>query len=284
MSRLAFVAGIAIVLSGCSPTPPLRVLTDPREIIVTAIRTTAALSYVRIHADVKVSSVGAGAGAGDFQVAMDVDLDVRHGQRAGRIATKGLAGIAENGPPGQGPDVQEFINTVDASFMRTGGAARWSKTGERSGDAGPTNAQFASIEALLSNPAVTLQLGDPAACSLGTCYRVLATAPGDVAVQAIGLGLGAPRGADVAVGMPPLTFDVLVDQATGLMSEVRFAATVQGTRNELVLVLSNPDLVVQIVAPPPGLTDDLDVNIGGGFRGGGVEPAPTPIGIESPSP
>jgi hypothetical protein len=289
MSRPAFAAfaiAIAIVLLGCSSTPPARVLTDPREIIVTAIRTTAALSYVRIHADVKVSSVGAAAGPGDFRVAMDVDIDIRHGQRAGRTATTGQAGLAENGAPGRREDVQEFINTVDASYMRTGGAARWAKTGGRNVDTGPTNAQFASIEALLSNPAVTLQLGEPAACSLGTCYRVLATAPGDVAVQAIGLGLGAPRGADVPAGMPPLTFDVLVDQATGLMSEVRFAATVQGTRNELLLVLSNPDLIVQIVAPPPGLTDNADDNTGG-FGGGGVappEPAPTPLGVESPSP
>ena len=58
MSRLAFVAAIAIVLSGCSPAPPARVLTDPREIIITAIRTTASLSYVRVHADIKVSPVG----------------------------------------------------------------------------------------------------------------------------------------------------------------------------------------------------------------------------------
>jgi hypothetical protein len=133
---------------------------------------------------------------------------------------------------------------------------------------------------------VKLELDEPAACSLGTCYHVVATAPGDTAVQAIGAAMGSadtPNG----VAMPALTFDVLVDQATGLMSEVRFSATFQGTTNQLALLFSNPDLVVQIVAPPPGLTDDLDVNIGGGFRGGGVppaEPAPTPVGTESPVP
>lgn len=287
MSRLAFVAAIAtaIVLGGCSPEPPARVLTDPHEILVSAIRTTAALSYVRIHADVKVSSVGGGGaiGAGDFQLVLDVDLDVRHGQRVGRIATKGPAGLAENGPPGQRADVQEFITMLDASYMRNGGAARWTKTGGRNDGNGPTNAAFASIEGLLSNPGVKLELGEPAACTLGTCYHVVATAPGDTAVKAIGAAMGS---ADISSGvaMPPLTFDVLVDQSTGLISEVRFSATFQGTTNQLALLFSNPDLVVQIVAPPPGLTDDLDINIGGGFRGGGVEPAPTPIGIESPSP
>ena len=288
MSRLAFVAAIAIVVIGCSPTPPARVLTDPHEILVSGIRTTAALSYIRIHADLKVSSIGGGGavGAGDFQLVLDVDLDVRHGQRAGRIATKGPAGMAENGPPGQRADVQEFITMLDASYMRNGGAARWTRTRGPNSDPGPTNAQFASIEALLANPGVKLELGDPVACSLGTCYHVVATAPGDIAVQAIAAAMGAgDRSAGVA--MPPLAFDVLVDQTTGLISEVRFSATVQGTTNQVALLFSNPDLVVQIVAPPPGLTDDLDVNIGGGFRGGGVppaEPAPTPVGTESPVP
>jgi len=281
MSRLALVAAIAIVLSGCSPESPARILTDPREIIVTAIRTTAALSYVRIHADVKVSSIGGGvpAGAGDFQLVLDVDLDIRHGQRAGRITTKGPAGLAENGPPGQRADVQEFITMVDASYLRNAGAARWAKTRDPNGDRGPTNAQFASIEALVSNPGIKLELGEPVACSLGTCYHVVATAPGDIAVQAIGAALGS-RDISSGVAMPPLAFDVLVDQATGLMSEVRFAATVQGTRNELALVFSNPDLVVQIVAPPPGLTDDGGDNTGG-FGGGGVAPAPTPLALGS---
>ena len=275
MSRLAFVAAIAIAVMSCSPEAPARLLTDPREIIVTAIRTTAALSYVRIHAEVKVSSVGgdARAGAGDFQIMMDVDIDIRHGQRAGRVATKGLAGLGENGAPGRGEDVQEFITMVDASYSRDAGVGRWRKYDGPSGDSAPTNAQFASIEALLSNPAVRLELGEPAACSMGTCYHVLATAPGDVALQAIGAGLGDPSGSAGAV-LPPITFDVLVDQATGLMSEVRFAATVQGTTNQLALVLSNPDLVVQVVAPPPGLTDNGDD--AGGFNGGGLEPVPTP--------
>jgi hypothetical protein len=284
MSRLALIAAIQVVLFGCSPAPPVGLLTDPHEILATSIRTTAALSYTRIHLDMRISSVvgDAPAGAGDFQMALDLDLDVRHGQWLGRITRKGPAGLAQNGPPGQRTDVQEIIATVNASYVRNAGAARWTKAGAPG--SGPTSAGFASIEALLSNPGVKLELGEPAACSLGTCYHVVATAPGDVAVKAIGAALGSGDGSNNEVVMPPLTFDVLVDQSTGLMSEVRFSATVQGTTNQVALLFSNPDLVVQIVAPPPGLTDDLDVNIGGGFGGGGVEPAPTPIGIQSPSP
>ncbi|HEY8799657.1 MAG TPA: hypothetical protein VIM20_03600, partial [Candidatus Limnocylindrales bacterium] len=79
--------------------------------------------------------------------------------------------------------------------------------------------------------------------------------------------------ANTGLALPPIALDLLVDQATGVLSQVQFKTSVQGASVQLAAVLSNPDLVVQIVAPPPALVDDITV--GGGF-GGGQGPVPTP--------
>lgn len=263
--------GIAMVVSGCTPAPPVRILTDPREIIVTAIRTTASLSYVRLHADLQVSPVGNAAGEPSLRMSIDVDMDVTRRQRAGRVVTQTGGALGGDAPE---PNLQEFITIVDASYLRTGGAGRWTKhANDPNGRSeGPTSAGFAAIETLLSKPGVMLELREAVPCSLGTCYHVVATVDSELALEAIGSAIGQPTGGNRA--WPPFAFDLLIDQATGLLSEVRFEATFEGSSNQLAAVFSNPNLAFQIVAPPPELVDSEGFGNNGGF--GDPVPAATP--------
>jgi hypothetical protein len=278
------IAVLGLVVIGCTPTASTKLLTDPKEIAATSIRATTGLSFVRIHVDAAASMgglVGGGAG-GDAHFAVDADVDLARRQMAGRMTTQLPAAFGVNG--GQANQVQEFISLTNASYSRTGGAGRWTKfsIGGVGAPAGPTNAQIAGIlESLLSNPNVTLALGDAATCSLGTCYHVTATVDGTAAVQAI-LGIaGSPPTGNIGITIPPLVFELLIDQATGVLSEARLQTTVQGTSLQAAVLFSNPDLAVQIVAPPAALVDDISV--GGGF-GPGPTTAPVPVPAESSTP
>jgi len=268
----AVAAGIVLVVGGCTSTPPVRILTDPHEILVTAIRTTASLSYIRLHADFKVRPVNVAGDRPNVQMSIDVDIDVTRRQRVGRVVSQ-----AGGGPGGQAPEqpnVQEFITLVDASYSRTGGFGRWTKVTNDPNrrPEGPTSAGFAAIESLLAKPGVTLELREAASCSLGTCYHVIATVDDELALQAIGSAIGQPTGGNQS--LPPFAFDLLIDQATGLLSEVRFEVVADGTSNQLVAVFSNPNLVFQIGAPPPELVDVEGAGNDGGF--GNPVPAATP--------
>jgi hypothetical protein len=259
--RAAVVAVVLAVLSGCTPTTSGPLLTDPHEIMLKAIRTTAALSTVRIHADISVSMAGFDAGvAGDMRMSFDADVDVAHRQMAGRATTQ-IPGL---GQAGQGVQVAEFISLTNASFSRQGGNGRWTKfsTGGGAGPGGPINEQIATmVEKLLSDPSVRLDRVDTASCSLGTCYHVIATVDGQAAALTLAAALGAP-GNTGGIAIPPLTFDLMIDQATGVLSEVRFQTSIQGTSVQMLAVFSNPDAVITIAAPPPAIVYDINSNPG----------------------
>ena len=83
----------------------------------------------------------------------------------------------------------------------------------------------------------------------------------------------------------------MIDQASGVLSELRIQSSIQGTSVQVAATFSNPDVVVQIVAPPAAIVDDMDLNggfgpgTGGGFGGSGtVTPEPFPLDSEPPAP
>jgi hypothetical protein len=272
--RVAVAAAAVALLVGCTPSGPATLLTDPHEIMARAVRSTAALSFIRVHAEMGVSMAAFGAGVGgDVQVTFDADVDLAHRVMAGRTVSQLPAGLGQGGNPQQ---IQEFISLQDAQFSRNGGAGRWTKfpTNGFGAPAGPTNGQIATmVESLLSGPGVRLELGEAAACSLGTCYHVTTKVDGEAALKALAAALGQPAGNTGGVVIPDLVLDVMIDEATGVLSEVRFATAIQGTSVQLLATFSNPDIAVQIVAPLPALVDDITQ--GGGFGpaddlGGGV--------------
>jgi hypothetical protein len=283
---LASALIVALALAACgdakggTPRP-----TDPRQILVNAIGATAALSTLRLHAEV-VANVGAIVGQGNAAMTMgfDADVDLATRQFAGRSTTQVPPNLGGNGVAFQ--QVSDIIVTTTATFNRDSQTGRWQKFprgmgGGRAG--GPTNAQIASmIASLASNPSITFELLDAASCTLGTCDHVLAHIDGQTLAAALGPLLGVPLDQASQQQIPSFNVDVLVDQATSVVSELRTEISMQGTSARILVSVSNPGQPVQIAPPPPALTDDFGAN----FGGGGIGPAPTileTVGDEVPT-
>jgi hypothetical protein len=296
---VALVAAGALALSvvaacggGASPRP-----TDPRQILTDAIRTTASVPTLKLHAEV-TSTFGGGFGAqgGQMTMALDADVDVASRQFAGRATTRMPVELTNGAAPAV--QVSDMIVTQAATFNRNGQNGRWMKMGSAGINGGPTNAEIATmITNLLSNPSVTLELAEAGPCSLGTCDHVIAHVDGAGISAALAPLLGVPVDAVMGQAIPTFDIDVLVDQATSVISELRTQLSMQGSGTALFLSISNPGQPVQIVAPPPALTDDLGAGFGGwvgdGFGGGqvttiletvGGEIAPAPLPAESSEP
>ena len=139
---------------------------------------------------------------------------------------------------------------------------------------GPTNTQIATMIAnLLSNPSITYELLESSPCTLGTCDHVLAHIDGQTLAAALGPLLGVPMDQGSAQVIPSFNIDVLVDQASSVVSELRTEISMQGSSERILVTLSNPGQPVQIAAPPLALTDDF----GADFGGGGIGPTETTI-------
>ncbi|HEX2754695.1 MAG TPA: hypothetical protein VHM48_04495 [Candidatus Limnocylindrales bacterium] len=276
-----FLMGV-VALAGCGGSGTPRP-TDPRQILTNAIAATASLATLRLHAEI-AANAGAALGQGNavMRAAIDADVDLATRQFAARVTTQTPANLSGNGVAQQ--QVSDTIVTRDATFNRNGQTGRWTKfpTGNGGGlSGGPTNAQIATmITSLLSDPSQTFELKESASCTLGTCDHVIAHIDGPSLARALGGLLGAPLDASTGLTIPNLDVDVLVDQSTSVISELRTGFTMTGTSLQILVTISNPGQPVQIAPPPPALTDDLGANFGGGgFVGGGFA-TPMPIGPE----
>lgn len=279
--RLAVILAAAILAGACGdPAGPARP-TDPRAIVSDAVRATALLPSARVHAEMRISmgpGLGAGAGNGEMTMLVDADIDLVNRQLTGRSTWRAPAAFG-----GGGDQVSEMIVTRAATFTREANG-RWMKIPVEPGAAGPTNEQIVrAIETLVADPTVRLELVEPVACSLGTCDHVLVHVGGARLLDVLGPMLGMPRDFDGDQAIPDLELDVRVDQGTSLLSEIRYAMTIQGTSTQLLLAISNPGVPVQIVPPPPALTDDWGENFGG-FGGFGTTTILEEVGAELESP
>jgi hypothetical protein len=258
----------ALALAACgdakggTPRP-----TDPRQILVNAIGATAALPTLRLHAEV-IANVGGLVGQGNDAIKMgiDADVDLATRQFAGRSTTQMPQNLGGNGVAMQ--QVSDVIVTTTATFNRDSQTGRWQKfpTGMGGGFAGgPTNAQVATMIAnLLSNPAITFDLLEASSCTLGTCDHVVAHIDGQTLGAALGPLLGVPLDQATQQQIPSFNVDVMVDQASSVVSELRTEISMQGTSARILVSLSNPGQPVQIAPPPAALTDDFGANFGGG--------------------
>jgi len=275
--RVAWLASVligAVALAACgdgkggTPRP-----TDPRQILVNAIGATAALPTLRLHAEV-VANIGGLVGQGNGAVTMgfDADVDLATRQFAGRSTTQMPQNLGGNGVAFQ--QVSDIIVTTTATFNRDSQTGRWQKFPMGMGGGlggGPTNAQIATMIAnLASNPSITFELLDAASCTLGTCDHVLAHIDGQTLAAGLGPLLGVPLDQASQQQIPSFNVDVLVDQATSVVSELRTEISMQGTSARILVSVSNPGQPVQIAPPPAALTDDFGANfqnIGGGAIG-----------------
>jgi len=179
---------------------------------------------------------------------------------------QGLGGNGGNGGNAFAQQV-DMIVTTTATFTRDSQTGRWQKIPAGAGGGfagGPTNVQVATMIAnLLSNPAITYELLEASPCTLGTCDHVLAHIDGQTLAAALGPLLGVPMDAASAQMIPSFDVDVMVDQATSVVSELRTQISMQGSSERILITLSNPGQPVQIAPPPPALVDDIGVNFGG---------------------
>jgi hypothetical protein len=221
-----------------------------------------------------------GGNARNFQLAIDADVELATRQLTGRATARLPEAV---GADDSRPQVADLIIAQGVMFTRQAGSARWQKRPANGPDGGPTNAEVAAIlTALLAKPSVTLELGEPAPCSLGTCDRVIAHVAGESLWPLLAPLLGLPDPPTVEAE-PRIDLDILVDQATSILSELRAeTATAAGTTT-LLLTISNPGDPILVGPPPAALIDDFGESVGGG--GEPVPPETFPPSIaESPPP
>jgi hypothetical protein len=266
----AVLIASTLVLAACSGAGTPRP-TDPRTILIDAVGATAALPTLRLHGEIAANTGAIGGQANAMTIALDADVDLATRQFAARATTQ----MPQNLGVGV-QQVSEVIVTTTASFNRDTRTGRWSKfpIGPGGGlSGGPTNAQIATmITSLLSNPSTTFELGEAASCTLGTCDRVVAHIDGQTLGAALSQLLGVPIDASSGTTIPNFDIEVLVDQSTSVISELRTQISVSGTSARILLAINNPGQPIQIAPPPAAITDDLGAN----FGGGGIGPAPTP--------
>jgi hypothetical protein len=274
-----FVIVVAGAVACDSGTSALPLLTDPAEIVMAAVRSTAALRGV--HARVEVSfqdgqALGGPAPAGISTFELDLDMATR--DYAGRTINAGGGGIGET---------SEIIHVGGQQFNRSGPNARWTQFPDFGGVPFPTNDDLvATIGTAIGGGGAQLRLADPESCGDATCYHVIAeldkAATWRLIAPLTGGRAGGPPPPDFPV--PALTIDLLVHQATRALIQARTTVTTQGTSIDLAVTLSNHDVEVVIVPPPPAMVDNVGVGIPQPVPADPAPPTPQPASPESPQP
>jgi hypothetical protein len=283
--RVALVAvAIATILAtiGCQPSSngqPL--LTDPSEIVMAAVRSTAALQTVHARLDVTYQGQPGQqpgdlpanqANSGRSTIELDIDL-----------TTRNFAGRSVSSNQGGPEQASEVIFVGGQQFTRNLPAARWTQFPNFGGQLPfPSNEVLvAGITSVIEGGGVNLQLADAEACGEATCYHVVADLSPTATWQLLGpIFMGAPASGPPPDGLnlPPVTLHLLVDQASRALIVANTALTIQGMSVSLAINLTNHDAPILIGPPPAGLVDKMDMNGGGGVT------APEPMPAETPQP
>ena len=264
-------------------------LTDPAEVVMAGVRSTAALHAVHARFDISAQMAGGQQLGGPQQqfssrVAMDLDIDLDTRSLAGRSVMAGMGG------PDQTSDV---ILVGGQQFSRNAPDTRWTQFSLGPTMPFPTNEQLVeSISAVIENGGAQLSLTEPEACGEATCYHAVADIDPTATWQLMApVVMGGPASGPppAGAGIPPVTLHLLIDQSTRALIAVRTTVSMQGSVTTLDVTLSNHDVPIQIVAPPPALVDQMNNGFGGGGVitnvGGAVPvptPAPVPAAVESP--
>jgi hypothetical protein len=257
---LLVVAGIA---AACEPTAAaLPRLTDVDEILEETLRTTAELKYVHARVEVE-AALGQGIGDGSYVVDADIDLGRRelHAEAATDVAVMGTQRM-------------RVLIVGSDMYVRVSDTERWQRQPIEPGTdpraaIPPNPAIAAAIQTILEDPSVRAELRGMEACGSGECYHVVATiAPELIGRMINGEFLGAPPGqtaGPVDPAIPEVPLDILIDERTRRLVSVSSVVSVQGATADVEITLSNHDVELRIVPPPPGEVDESVSNEGGGF-------------------
>jgi hypothetical protein len=218
-----------------------------------------------VHAriDLRIQGAGQAFGGPEFASGQTVDLDID-------LATRNLAGRSVSAMQGAPDQTNDIILVDGRQFTRNLPNARWTQSPNFGRQPSfPTNEELvATVSSLVDSAGVVLQLADPEACGVATCYHVIAELDAISTWKLIGPVLaGAPPNGPPPpdFNLPPITLHLLVEQATRALVGANTAISFQGTSVALTITLSNHDAPLQIVPPNPVLVDQFDVDFGGGM-------------------
>jgi hypothetical protein len=273
---------VAATTGGCdSGTKALPLLTDPAEVVMAAVRSTAALRGVHVLMEVSFQAEGGQAFGGPAPAGrstFELDID---------MATRDYAGRTINS--GGGLDfTSEIIHVGGQQFDLSAPNARWTQFPDIGGMPFPPNDELvAVVGAAIGGGGAHLTLADAEPCRDATCYHVIAeldkAATWRLLAPLTGGRVGGPPPPDFPV--PALTIDMLVDQATRALILAKTTVTMQGTSVNLAVSLSNHDVEVVIAPPPPALVDNVNMGVP---QPAPAEqeamPTPQPASPESPQP
>ena len=270
-ARAAFAIAAFVLASGCEAAPaPLPILTDPTDVLVAGLQSTARLHGVHLRVEVGVD-MGDGGGVDGQTMEIDVDLDSR--SFAGRsVSTRD-----------DGTDmVSDVVATGGIQYTRFQADARWMAMPDAGRAPVPPNAELVRlVAAILARDPVEVRLVEPVACNDSTCYHVVVDVDSRAASELIG-----PVVTGGAVALVPAdrsisasSIDVYIDQATRRLIAANTSFRFKDVGFRLAIVLSNHDIPVQIVPPPPGQVENVLDNVGGRIPGATAGP---PSAAESP--
>lgn len=270
-ARSAVAIAAFVLASGCEAAPaPLPILTDPMAVMTAGLEATARLHGVHLRVDVSAAMANEG-GTDDQRMEIDVDLDSR--SFSGRSVS-----AREDGTD----MTNDFVATGGLQYSRSGSDARWNAMPDAGRAPVPPNQELVRlVTAILARDTADVRLAEPAACNDSTCYHVVVGLDADAATELLGPVLtgGAVDVAREDRSVTATSIDVYIDRATRQLIAANAAFRFAGTGIRLAIVLSNHDVPVQIVPPPPGQVDGLLDNVGGRIPDATVGP---PSAAESP--
>ena len=253
MSRrltLALAVAAALALAACQG-PAVPTLTDPKEILAAAVRTTAEQSSVRIDAaidgQVAIDLLGSGGAPIDLSgSSVSADVDLAGGKARATFNVSLLTGelIAIDG-------VAYLKTTLTGPNYMAVPTGPLAQTGP---SADPTTI-LSGLTDLLAQPGLDPVKGDDVECGGTTCYAVvIPLTPAELA--SLGGGLELPTALPIPIPIPDLSsasvdLTVLVAKDTTKLAGLRAAAD-RGDAGDLELdvTFSKWSEPVTVVAPP----------------------------------
>lgn len=238
--RLLLAAAIA-ALAGCGgagPTP------EPRDAVVSALRSTAELEAVHALLRIEVK----GLGEQDYLVTIEGDVNV---------ADRELDLAAAFEPDFFG--AREFrIVLVDGFSFTRQGADSWSISGGPGQDplaSVPTTARVAeAIEGAIRDPATSVAAEGTESCGVATCLRIRAEVPAEVAWRAVSAMISPADGPAQTMqplpsGFPGFAIDLWIEKDTLRLRQATNTTVVDRQTIAITIALSRHDEPVTIEAP-----------------------------------
>jgi hypothetical protein len=242
----AMLATLAACTGSASVAPDP---TDPREILVRSLQSTAALRTVHVAVIAETGQPN-GASKNTSEVRGDIDFVNRE------LAFSATTNLGDAGPK------TDIVIADHLTYNRWDGGA-WSVSGVPGRDPLadiPTMTEIAeSIAVAVRDPATTVALLEPVdGCGQAGCHRVQATIPRTVvwrALQSLLDGVaGAEPNAVPPAFIPDVVIDAWVEKGTLRLMQGTNSATISGTHVDLSFVLSRHDEPLTIVAPSVAAT------------------------------